>query len=177
MRALGARAESNRLVEGCVARAPRPRSYAVGTLQPDSSRGLRQAATEIDAFFAGGGARATRATASARIESCNPPTMGSGESRERRSRRQLRRRSAFRSRLAVHEEEHDERGLNGGDEERNDKVERTGLTSLITRNPPMPPKLNRSRALFVLTKIDEILAWGAPKRGRKGHQVRRTVVF
>ena len=34
-----------------------------------------------------------------------------------------------------------------------------GLTSLITRNPPMPPKLNRQRALFVLTKIDEILAW------------------
>lgn len=34
-----------------------------------------------------------------------------------------------------------------------------GLTSLITRNPPTPPKLNRRRALFVLTKIDEILAW------------------
>ena len=34
-----------------------------------------------------------------------------------------------------------------------------GLTSLRTRNPPMPPKLNRRRALFVLTKIDEILAW------------------
>ncbi len=34
-----------------------------------------------------------------------------------------------------------------------------GLTSLITRNPPMLPKLNRRRALFVLTKIDEILAW------------------
>ena len=34
-----------------------------------------------------------------------------------------------------------------------------GLTSLITENPPMPPKLNRRRALFVLTKIDEILAW------------------
>ena len=30
-----------------------------------------------------------------------------------------------------------------------------GLTSLITRNP----KLNRRRALFVLTKIDEILGW------------------
>src|SRR5436305_15023993 len=25
--------------------------------------------------------------------------------------------------------------------------------------PPMLPKLNRKRALFVLTKIDEILAW------------------
>ena len=34
-----------------------------------------------------------------------------------------------------------------------------GLTSLRTKNPPMPPKLNRRRALFVLTKIDEILAW------------------
>jgi len=34
-----------------------------------------------------------------------------------------------------------------------------GLTSLITRDPPMPPKLNRRRALFVLSKIDQILAW------------------
>ena len=34
-----------------------------------------------------------------------------------------------------------------------------GLTSLITRNPPMPPRFNRRRALFVLTKIDEILVW------------------
>jgi hypothetical protein len=34
-----------------------------------------------------------------------------------------------------------------------------GLTSLITENPPMPLKLNRERALFVLGKIDEILAW------------------
>ena len=34
-----------------------------------------------------------------------------------------------------------------------------GLTSLRTRNPPMPPRLNRRRALFVLTKIDEILSW------------------
>jgi hypothetical protein len=33
-----------------------------------------------------------------------------------------------------------------------------GLTSLRTRIPPMLPKLNRKRALFVLTKIDEILA-------------------
>jgi hypothetical protein len=38
-----------------------------------------------------------------------------------------------------------------------------GLTSLITRNPPMLPKLNRRRALFVLTKIDEILAWEKQK--------------
>ena len=34
-----------------------------------------------------------------------------------------------------------------------------GLTSLLTENPPMPPKFNRRRALFVLGKIDEILAW------------------
>jgi hypothetical protein len=34
-----------------------------------------------------------------------------------------------------------------------------GLTSIITRNPPMPPKFNRRRALFVLSKIDEIVAW------------------
>ena len=34
-----------------------------------------------------------------------------------------------------------------------------GLTSLITRDPPMPPKLNHRRALFVLSKIDQILAW------------------
>src|SRR5712692_6432403 len=34
-----------------------------------------------------------------------------------------------------------------------------GLTSLHSRIPPMLPRLNRKRALFVLTKIDEILAW------------------
>jgi hypothetical protein len=33
-----------------------------------------------------------------------------------------------------------------------------GLTSLSTENPPMAPRLNRRRALFVLAKIDEILA-------------------
>ncbi len=38
-----------------------------------------------------------------------------------------------------------------------------GLTSLLTENPPMPPKLNRRRALFVLGKIDEILAWEEQK--------------
>ena len=43
----------------------------------------------------------------------------------------------------------------GGQEQRT----LVGLTSLLTRNPPMPPKLNRKRAQFVLTKIDEILAW------------------
>ena len=35
------------------------------------------------------------------------------------------------------------------------------LTSLRTKNPPMPPNLNRRRALMVLGKIDEILAWEA----------------
>ncbi len=39
-----------------------------------------------------------------------------------------------------------------------------GLTSLITEYPPMPPKLNRRRAVFVLGKIDEILAW---ERGKE----------
>jgi hypothetical protein len=34
-----------------------------------------------------------------------------------------------------------------------------GLTSLRSSLPPMLPKLNRRRAQFVLTKIDEILAW------------------
>ena len=34
-----------------------------------------------------------------------------------------------------------------------------GLTSLISSNPPILPKLNKKRALFVLAKIDEILAW------------------
>src|SRR5205823_3482366 len=34
-----------------------------------------------------------------------------------------------------------------------------GLTSFITRDPPMLPRLNRRRAQFVLTEIDEILAW------------------
>ena len=32
-----------------------------------------------------------------------------------------------------------------------------GLTSLVTEYPPMPPKFNRRRAVFVLGKIDEIL--------------------
>jgi hypothetical protein len=34
-----------------------------------------------------------------------------------------------------------------------------GLTSLRTNMPPRLPKLDRKRALFVLTKPDEILAW------------------
>jgi hypothetical protein len=33
------------------------------------------------------------------------------------------------------------------------------LTNLITRHPPLLPKLNQKRAQFVLTKIDEILDW------------------
>jgi hypothetical protein len=37
------------------------------------------------------------------------------------------------------------------------------LTNLFTKYPPMPPKLNCKRALFVLTKIDEILAWEKQK--------------
>ena len=42
-----------------------------------------------------------------------------------------------------------------------------GLTSLISRNPPMLPKLNKKRALFVLTKIDEILAWEQRKEAER----------
>src|SRR5213080_2110696 len=42
-----------------------------------------------------------------------------------------------------------------------------GFTSFITRDPPMLPKLNRRRAQFVLTKIDEILAWEQRKEAEK----------
>ena len=35
------------------------------------------------------------------------------------------------------------------------------LTNLLTRYPPMPPKLNRRRAEVVLSQIDAILAWEA----------------
>jgi hypothetical protein len=41
------------------------------------------------------------------------------------------------------------------------------LTSLRTNHPPMPPKLNEKRAMFVLTKIDEILAWEQRKEAEK----------
>src|SRR5947208_2118516 len=41
------------------------------------------------------------------------------------------------------------------------------LTSLRTNDPPMPPRLNQKRALFVLTKIDEILAWERRKDAEK----------
>jgi hypothetical protein len=39
------------------------------------------------------------------------------------------------------------------------------LTSLRTNHPPMPPRLKR--ALFVLTKIDEMLAWESRKEAEK----------
>ena len=42
-----------------------------------------------------------------------------------------------------------------------------GLTSLITNNPPMPPKFNHRRALFVLGKIEEILAWEQRKEAER----------
>jgi hypothetical protein len=42
-----------------------------------------------------------------------------------------------------------------------------GLTNLRTDNPPMLPKLNRRRAVFVLTKIDEILAWEKQKEAER----------
>src|SRR5437868_2677458 len=41
------------------------------------------------------------------------------------------------------------------------------LTNLFTNDPPMPPRLNQKRALFVLTKIDEILAWERRKEAEK----------
>jgi len=42
-----------------------------------------------------------------------------------------------------------------------------GLTSLRTEYLPMPPKLNRRRARFVLAKIDEILAWEKQKENER----------
>ncbi len=45
-----------------------------------------------------------------------------------------------------------------------------GLTSLITRDAPVPPKFNRRRALFVLGKIDEILAWERQKDAERDTQ-------
>jgi hypothetical protein len=42
-----------------------------------------------------------------------------------------------------------------------------GLTSLTTRNPPMPSKLDRRRAQFVLTQIDQILAWEHRKEAER----------
>src|SRR5439155_8481094 len=42
-----------------------------------------------------------------------------------------------------------------------------GLTNLITKNRSRLPKLNPQRALFVLSKIDEILAWEQRKEAEK----------
>ena len=42
-----------------------------------------------------------------------------------------------------------------------------GLTNLITKNPPMSPELNRKRAQFVLTKIEQILAWEQEKEAER----------
>ena len=41
------------------------------------------------------------------------------------------------------------------------------LTNLRTRCPPMLPKLNPKRAQFVLSKIDEILAWEKRKEAER----------
>src|SRR3954453_5426572 len=41
------------------------------------------------------------------------------------------------------------------------------LTNLRINDPPMPPRLNPKRALFVLTKIDEILAWERRKEAER----------
>src|ERR1019366_2652233 len=41
------------------------------------------------------------------------------------------------------------------------------LTNFRFRPVPMPPKLNQKRALFVLTKIDEILAWEQQKEAER----------
>src|SRR5437773_434943 len=41
------------------------------------------------------------------------------------------------------------------------------IRSWFTKKPPMLPKLNRRRALFVLTKIDEILVWEKRKEAER----------
>jgi hypothetical protein len=41
------------------------------------------------------------------------------------------------------------------------------LTNFFTRHPAMAPQLNSKRALFVLTKIDEILAWELRKENER----------
>src|SRR5579864_6194192 len=33
------------------------------------------------------------------------------------------------------------------------------MTGFVTKDPPLPPKLNEVRARLVLNKVDEILAW------------------
>ena len=48
-----------------------------------------------------------------------------------------------------------------------------GLTSLwINRGALMPPELNLKRAVFVLGKIDEILAWEKDRASRTGSAIR-----
>jgi hypothetical protein len=42
-----------------------------------------------------------------------------------------------------------------------------GLTSLLTKNPPMLPPLHRRRAQYVLTQIDQILAWEKRKEAER----------
>jgi hypothetical protein len=39
--------------------------------------------------------------------------------------------------------------------------------SFVTKNPPLAPKLNQRRAVFVLAKIDEILTWEQRKEAEK----------
>src|SRR5438876_7614032 len=56
------------------------------------------------------------------------------------------------------------RPLSSGAQEQNSLI---GLTSFITSDPPMLPRLNRRRAHFVLSKIDEILAWEQRKEAEK----------
>src|SRR2546430_13709781 len=56
------------------------------------------------------------------------------------------------------------RPLSSGGQERKALI---GLTSFITRNPPMLPRLNRRRAEFVVTKIKEIVAWEQRKEVEK----------
>src|SRR5205809_3056156 len=56
------------------------------------------------------------------------------------------------------------RPLSCGGQELNSLI---GLTRFITRDPPMLPRLNRRRAQFVLTKIDEILAWEQRKEAER----------
>jgi hypothetical protein len=41
------------------------------------------------------------------------------------------------------------------------------LMSFVTKNPPPAPRLNQRRAVFVLAKIDEILAWEQRKEAEK----------
>jgi hypothetical protein len=39
--------------------------------------------------------------------------------------------------------------------------------SFVSKNPPLAPKLNQRRAMFVLARIDEILAWEQRKEAEK----------